>query len=240
MLTHVAGEEVRITVPFTRDGEPFLADDLSVSWSLRGHDGSMLLTGQAPYDASDTRADILIPGSVTSITAPRRFEKRFLIVSGTDNDVNFSITVPFRVAPWLNTSVTNAAVRSFIGTDEGELPDADIDIISAYYMLIDQLGDAAFEAALESGDRSEIIANNAIMGMAVIQTLPGLRARMSKKESDGNMTVERFPIDFDRIEADALRAIAAATRSIGGFDDTSTTRTLFVVGTPSPDPVTGG
>lgn len=239
MLTFVQGEAVTITVPFARDGEPFLADAGSVSWSLRDQNG-ILMSGyldQDPVEATDTFAIITVPSLANAVAVDRIFEKRFVVVRGTRDAVPFQAQVAYRLAPWLNHTVTADAVRAFIGTDAGELPDAEIDLVAAYFTLAAGLPSLA--DALASGTRSEQVANDALKGQAVLDVLPGLRQRMSKREEDGTMKVERFEIDFDKLAADATHLVAAAGVVIGLFDDTLTAPVLFILGSPTTDPVTG-
>ena len=241
MLTFITGEDVTVAVPLQRDGEPFLADENSVTWSLRDHTGAIALAGQIPLDATDTSITVLIPAAENTILAGRRFEKRFLIVKGTVEAQDFQIQVPYRITPWLNHTVTTDAVRAFIGTfAQGELPDGDIDLMSAYYDIADVVGDDVLEVALGSGGQVETTANDAIKAAAVLRVLPGMQARLSKREEDGVMKVERFPVDLDKIAAEARSIITRAVRLVSGVDDTATPPSLIVLTQPTPELFPGG
>ena len=124
-----------------------------------------------------------------------------------------------------------------MGADE--LPDAEIDLAGAYLSLAYDLEDfTALDTALSAGDASELLTNSAIVALAVLAALPALRLRVLKKENDGARALERFEIDFDRIEADAGRAVLEAKKVLRGVVDSNTGPTLFILTTPS-DPVTG-
>jgi len=239
MLTYITGEPALVAVPLARDGEPFLADDGSLSWVVRDHEG-LIIPGQGgALDAADTQVLVSVPALVNTIAAGRQFEKRFLTVNGTSAAVPFRITIPYRVSEWLNHTVSEDAVRAFIGTDSGELPDVEIDLPAAYYEISTLVGGVNLKNALNDGGNLERLANNAIKGQAVLNALPGMQARMSKREEDGVMKVERFQIDFDAIALAAKRLIAAAIRDVGLIDDNASAPTLFMLTTPTPDPVTG-
>lgn len=239
MLTFVQGEDLTITVPLTRDGEPFVADAGSVRWSLRDHTGQTVLTNQTLPDTEDTALRIPVAASNNNISGVRQFEKRSITVRGTVDDEAFVLGVQYRLTAWLNHSVSCDAVRAFIGTDAGELPDSEIDLVAAYFEIQDVIGETALTEALDSGLRLEQIANDAIKARAVLAVLPGMQARMSKREEDGTMKVERFAIDFDKLAAEAQRLIRLAAREVGLIDDAATVPTLFVLAGRTVDEVTG-
>lgn len=239
MLTYTQGEIATVAVPFTRDGEPFVPDAGTVSWTLRGTDGTVM-TGYVdqPLTTTDTTVLIEVPSLANSVSLTKRFEKRFLVVKGLVDGDPFQIQTAYQLTAWLNHTVTPDAVRSFVGTDTGELADIDIDIVGAYFEIADMVGEARLTEALSSGLAAEAIANKAIKGQAVLNALPGLRQRMAKRNEDGTLKVERFAIDFDALAADAGRLVAAANVTIGLFDDTDTVPVLFVLATPTIDVMT--
>lgn len=230
-----------IAVPLARDGEPFLADTGSVSWSLRLHDGTLdpARTNVAFTNLSDTTLLILVPAVANALAVGRLFEKRTVVVRGLHGGQPFVATTQYRLAPWLNHSVTNDLVRAFIGTDAGELPDADIDLVAAYYDLATLVGVDTLATALSSGTELEIRANDAIKGIAVLRALPGVRQRMLKRAEDGTLKSERFAIDFDKLAADAAALVTRAGLEVGGIDDTAVAPVIFILAGPTTDPVTG-
>ncbi|AKU43541.1 hypothetical protein CPT_Seuss15 [Caulobacter phage Seuss] len=240
MLTFHAGQSVVVAVPLTRDGEPFLAD-AGAKWTLRDHTGLPMpaYTDQAVADVSDTTLIITIPSGAQTIDSSRLFEKRFVVVSGTSNAIPFEVTLAYRLVAWMNYSITADSVRSFLGVDPGELADHDIDLPAAYLELASVAGVTAVQDALNSGTRLESLANNAIKGYAALACLPGLRQRVSKKAEDGSMKVERFTVDFDRLEADARRLVMEGTTGLGTSLDDLTAPVLFVLVTPTTDVITG-
>lgn len=231
-----------IAVPLARDGEPFLADANSVTWSLRGHDGLLdaARTNVAYAGVNDTTLLIAVPAAANAMTIGRLFEKRTVVVRGLRDGEPFIAAAQYRLAPWLNHSVTTDLVRAFIGTDAGELPDADIDLVAAYYDLATLVGVDTLATTLSSGTELEIRANDAIKGIAVLRVLPGVRQRMLKRAEDGTLKSERFAIDFDKLAADAAALVTRAGIEVGGIDDTAVAPIIFILAGPTTDPVTGG
>lgn len=237
MLTYTAGEDIEVAVPFERDGEPFVPDENTVAWALRGQDGA--LTGSfVSIDVSDTSALIPVLAASNSVATGMRFEKRTVVVRGERDGRPFEVRVPYQITPWLNYTASPEDVRNFCGAAGSELSDSDINLVDAYFRVADIVTEDGLEFALISGLAAEQNANRAIVAAAVLTALPGLRARMLKKEGDGNRTLERFNMDFDRLEADALKALKDATTSLSAIDDNTTAPPIFILTTPT-DPVTG-
>lgn len=238
MLDFLAGEAVTITAPFTRGGEPFVPDDGSVTWSLRGQDGATLVTPTAIAGVTDTFVAIDIDAAHHSLSGAGIFEKRTITVRATEQGAPYSWSASYRIHTWLNLSTSQAAIRSFIGCDATELPDEDIDLLGAYLKVADRAGASALVDALNSGTIRELHANNAITAQAVLDALPGLGQRLAKKESDGNRNVERFSLDLGQLERQAREALRAGLEAITAVIDTTVTPTLFIVASRT-DPVTG-
>lgn len=228
-----------IAVPLARDGEPFLADTGSVTWSLRRHDGTLdpARTNVAFTNLSDTTLLIPVPLAANAIDSGRLFEKRTVVVRGLRGGQPFTATTQYRLAPWLNHSVTPDLVRAFIGTDLGELPDAEIDLVAAYYDLSTLIDADTLATALSSGTELEIRSNDAIKGLAVLRALPGVRQRMLKRAEDGTLKSERFTIDFDRLAADAAALVSRAVTEVGGVE--AVDPVLFILAGPATDLITG-
>lgn len=237
MITFLEDDDVTVIVPFQRDSEPFVPDASGLTWTLRGQDGTPVasyvalpLTGVV-----NSYVAITVPAAVNAIEGVQRFSKRFVVVNGTLDDEPFSITVPYRLSPWLNMTAGPASVRAFIGLDDEELPDSLIDITSAYYLVADRIGDVALATALESGLQAEQSANAAITAQCVLNLLTSIPTLLVKKETDGNVGFERFPIDLDLLRRRAEAVLAGA---IDGVSSRTAGYTMMVIVTPT-DPVTG-
>lgn len=237
MLDFLAGAAVTITVPFARDGEPFVPSAGAASWTLRGQDGVVLTTG-ALTGIADTSAQVVIDAAQATITGGRIFEKRTLLVSAEHEGQPYRWAATYRIHAWLNLTADAGAVRSFIGCDESELPDGDIDLLGAYLKVVGKAGQAAVTTALASGTLLEAQANTAVTAQAVLDVLPGLAQRLAKRETDGNRNIERFELDVVSMDLKARTALKDALEAVAVVDDTTTVPTIFVVATRT-DPVTG-
>lgn len=236
MIEVLEGDAAAIFVEFKLNGEPFVPD-ADPSWHLRDHSGAILLA-ETDCPTLATSVTLTVSGANNGITSGFRFEKRTVVVSGTNDGVPFSQRVPYRIIPWLNHTVTPDAVRSFIGLETGELPDEAIDLTEAYYTLADIVGDdATLATGLEEGGSVEQALNKGIIGSAVLAVLPSLQARISKKDADGNRSVERFDIDFEKLTEMARRLQGEAVQSLSStvINDTLP----LIVFTSRTDPYTG-
>lgn len=236
MQSFLAGQDVTVAVVLTHRGEPFVPDNNTVQWELRGHDGSVLSPKSSLGGVQDTTANITVGAVHNTLAADRTLEKRTLIVSGTRDNQAFTVQQPYRLTDFLNMSATPAQVRTFIGLDEGELPDEDIDLIAAYFDVADLSSLDRLQQALGSDGSAERAANRAIVAQAVLNLLPSLPARLSKKETDGASAVERFQIDFNDLERKAIRA---RNKGLVPLQTQETPTRTLVAFTQRPDPISG-
>ena len=237
MITFLENTGVTVIVPFQRDSEPFVPDASGLTWTLRGQDGTPV-TGYiavALTGVVNSYVAITVPSGANDIEGAQRFSKRYVTVQGTVGQKPFTSTVPYRLTPWLNMTAGPVSVRDFIGLDDEELPDNLIDITSAYYLVADRIGDAALATALGSGLQAEQSANAAITAQCVLNLLTSIPTLLVKKETDGNVGFERFPIDLNllrrRAEAVLAGAVDVVSSRTSGY-------TMMVLVTPT-DPVTG-
>jgi hypothetical protein len=240
MLSFTAGEAIQVAVPFERDGEPFVPDANSVTWTLRGQDGAPI-TGYVNTAIAVTNTMVMVPIAAPAnvISGSLQFEKRTLVVRCMVGGQPFETREIYRLTPWLNFTATPADVRTFCGVAGADLTDREIDLVSAYFGVANLTTAPLLEAALASGQINEQIANRAIVAYAVIAALPGLRLKVLKRESDGNRTFERFAVDFDKLLEEAREVLAAAVAIVGEIDDNTTASVIWMLTTPAPDPVTG-
>lgn len=238
MKTFIEAQNVTITVPFQWDGEPFVPDNGAITYDLRGQDGSLLLTGQAVAGISGTSINLVINAAQNQVTPGHAFEKRMLVIYATWNGDPWTHRINYRVCPWLNFTASADDVRAFVGVGRGELPDSDIDLVSAYFDCLGYIddGNTAFEDALSSGGDFERQANRAIVAQAVILAMPSMQTRISQTENDGTISAQRFDIDFDDLEDRASDQLSRAINII-------TNRTIVPPPTVavgySPDPFRG-
>jgi hypothetical protein len=238
MRAFLADQDVTLVVPLTLNGEPFIPDNGSVKWTLRDSAGAPV-TGQVDVPvtmgAGSTQAVIVVLAARNAI-ASTRFTKRTVVLTASKNARPVYFNIPYRLTPWLNTTVDAGAVRNFIGVDIGELPDDSIDIPAAYFDVEDDITEVLLSAALQANDASERSANNAILAQAVINVLPGLSLRISQNESNGVFSVARPKIDLAELERRARELYSDSADLVGARLETSHTILLVVA---TVDPMTG-
>jgi hypothetical protein len=234
MLSFLAGQDVAVPVALTRGGEPILPDDGAIQWELRGHDGAVLSPFSSLTGITDSVLTITVQASHNALGGDL-LAKRTLTVRGVVGGVPFDVVVRYRLTDFLNMSTDADDVRKFIGCDDGELPDAEIDIVEAYFDILELLPTLAEALAATQG--RERAANKAIAAQAVLTLVPSLPARLSKKATDGATAAERFEYDFDALADKARHARDKAITTARGTTST-TARTLISI-TQRADPLTG-
>ena len=226
-----AGEAATVTVPLTLHGEPFVPDSNQIHWALRGHVGSSVVASTLLTGVTNSFANIALSAPNLPLGSEAR-ELRTLIVTGTVGGVVFSIRKSFHISGFLNYSVTEQDVRTFIGITESELPDTEIDLVEAYFDLSDQVDIDAFVGT----EAQQRLANKALVAQTVINLLPGLPQLLSKKDEDGTSAVERFTPDF---EALARRAHQVRDAAVNSFRTTEVADVILIAVATRIDPFTG-
>lgn len=231
MQAFVQGTDLAIAVPLIRDGEPFVPDGNSATWTLYGQNGQQMATGTLT-GVTDTTVYVPTTAANNSLLEGSAFEKRFVVVSGLVGGDAFVIRQPYFLIPWINYTATPDDVRAFIGIGSGELPDSDVDLVSAYMDVCYFSTPDLVNAALISASDNERQANRAIVAQAVLLALPSLQARIAKAESDGTVDVTRFDLDFDALEE---RASQQLSRALDIFSPRTVEIPATVIFTDRPD-----
>jgi len=214
--TFEPGTDISLVVPFLVDGEPAIPLAGSVTWTLRNNAGVPIagyIDKAETTGSTDTDVTLEIDGADTGIGA-NRFEQRTIQVKATIAGRPWSTTLALRLAPFLNTTASPDAVRAYIGVQQHELPDSDIDIFAAFMNAETALTAATLTAALASGTSHQLNANKAITAYAVIAALPSLGQRILQKQTDGSIAAQRNKLDLAALAARAGADIAAALDDI--------------------------
>jgi hypothetical protein len=238
MISVLSGQDAVITVDLVGvDGEPFVPDSGAVSWSLRGHTGTTVVSTTNITGVTNTQVSILIAGSNNQLSG-RLMEKRTLEVRGLKGTRPFLIQMSYRITTFLNMTASPRDVRKYLSLDSGALPDDEIDLVEAYFDVADLITSNSLVTALSGDQTVERAANRAIVAQCVLNLGPALSFRMTKAETDGQTKIERFEMDIktvmDAARTDRDKALALAT----GSAIQSTARTLIVF-TDRTDPLTG-
>lgn len=238
MRTYLTGADVAIDVLFD-DGEDTLVPDVgSVTYTLYGHDGSVLDTG--PVTTTTSTTEVAINLDAANLTAPEGLENRTLVVLYQTDGASRQIQIPFRLAAFVPIPVTADDARALIGVSRSELPDSEVDLLTAYYDVVDDQGTDVVSAALVAKDSSNRALARAICVMALLNLLPSFQQRILQAVKGNTAEKSRFSkIDFDALTAwledlydqaaAVLTPVTVATFGLG---------TTAVLSTRATDPIT--
>jgi hypothetical protein len=240
-MDYFAGTDILFTHKFVGEGEPFVPDPNTVKYTVYDHSGAPIAglidvpvaTTSLTYQISFT-----IPAVNNSIGVGKNFERRTVVVMYQRGGADTRDVQSYRIIVMGLYSVEPKDVRSFIGIQEKELNDDEIDIYAAYMYVKQEFGDTiAIDTALTSGTTQELAVNELIKLRAVIDLIPSLRQRIAQEESNGVTSYKRLNIkDFNEFEAAVLGRYSAVMTEV--LDLTGVDVTL-VLTTTDADPITG-
>ena len=235
------GTDVNLKIVLQRDGEPFIPDVGSVKYTVHDHTGAPI-SGLQDVDVVTTTTtfavSVNVPAAQNQVAVQRKFERRTVVVTCSRDGVAHRQIGTYRLVPFANYSVTTAQVRSFIGVQEKELEDEDVDLFAAFLFVEEDFGAANLIDALNSGTTREIAANECIKLRAVLEVLPSVKQRIAQQESHGTIGFQRASItDLNGVETAARdRYYSAKMAALGLTEGTIT----LVLTTTDADPITGG
>jgi len=242
MREFVAGADAHINVEFGTAAAPVIPDTGTVNFTVLNHAGTTivdLIEEMVTTDLTSWATNITVPAANNTIENGRSFERRMVLVNYQVGGRRFDKVVSYRLTPRLHHSVTGQEVRSFLGVNEGELGDADLDLFAAYLKVQTELTAPVLEAALISGTVRELAANTMIRMQAVIAIIPSLKTRIAQSETNGPMGFTRAIIrDFAAVQAVATELYLAARDEVTETDSAAASLTLVLV-TQDADPITG-
>jgi len=239
-MDYISGTDVWFSHLFIHDGEPFIPDVGSVKYTVLDHAGAPI-AGLADVavttDVTTFQIGFTIPAVNNTVAAGKRFERRTVLIQYLRAGAANRTVKAYRLVPILNHSVEPQHVRSFIGLQQKELPDAEIDLLAAYLYVEKDFTSASLDALLASGTTQELAANECIKLRAVLAVLPSVKQRMAQKETNGVIGFERpTVVNFDDVERIANERYAAARVEALNLTDTVVS---FILTTTDADPITG-
>lgn len=233
-----SGETANLRFVFLDGRDTFIPDTNSVSYTVRDNTGTPIddyedvavVTG--PTTAGIT---VSIPGDVNEITG--KIERRTVTVKATKAGQYWSLTQGYFISEWMNTWVTPKDVRDYLGVNADELPDDDMNLVTAYLSVEGELGASVLTTALASGTLDAVKANNAIMYRMAQDALPGLAYRIAQSETNGTLAFTRLAkLDLDKLIAETAKRYGEIVSDLGGISTGN--RTWFMFSTDL-DPFTG-
>lgn len=228
-----AGENVTLNFDFKVDGE--FVVPTSASYALRNHLGVQVGNLVTLTDLT-TSASIQILAANNTIATGALYENRYVLVMFSHNGRTHTLVQPYKIAAFVPIASTPADVRRLTGLTENELPDAEIDIMSAYFQLFDSFG-TDFSSHLTATTFKNRQANEAIALQAAIDVASSfpLRVPVSARSEDSQFA-RIAGLDFAAMELELRRKLQQALTAVISVEET--TVEVFSVATPT-DPVTG-
>lgn len=203
MQSFVAGSPLSIEVSFVQDGETVIPDIGSVSYTVRDNTGGAVAgqTDLSVSTTSDTTAiSVLVPQAVN--VKALAFEMRYITTTYLLNGQTEYVETTYRLVDRIPLAIDANSVRSLIGLQDNELPDSDIDLPMAYYLVANDVGRDVLDAALITGTSIAYSANRAIAARALLELLPSLQLRANASEKSQTASASRLTnIDFDKVTA---------------------------------------
>ena len=231
-----AGTAASLRIDFLDPLGLLVVDATSASYQLMATDGS-LLAGPVPLITAptDTGVTVAIGAGSNTITAPRLFEKRTVVVSMTSGGKSHTFVKQYRVIPFLNLGCTEDDVRAVIGVNADELANDEIDLTAAYFILLKDVTPAQMSAALSCGTAVELMANQAVVGQAVLEIFSGVPNKTPLSIKEGQMSFVRSAPKWGPVIQQARDQRARGIAAITGLAETVPT---WLATTHSRDPVT--
>jgi hypothetical protein len=233
---------VNIYVEFIVDGEFATPDASSTSYTVYMNDGSAHGTiANVPLSvaAGATGANVrLVTTDIITKDAAKKSERRLLSVAFKVGGRQYTAELPFVLVDAHNLSISPADVRSYLGVNEVQLPDRDIDLVEAYWATEDVVGASNLATALSAGTRVTSWANKAVLYAAALHVIPSLRLRLFKEETQETATLIRDKVDWQKLTKDTSELFSQAVKNAVPAAVTSVTPNLLLV-TTETDPVTG-
>lgn len=226
-----------ITARFVVDGHPRPPDANSVTYSLYGQSGELLVEDAAVV-TGPTAVQVQIVTPAQTDERELRFEKRTMIVRWTVGGVPFQQRITYRLTAFLNHTITAEQVRSYLGVKERDLADSEIDVIGAYIEAETLLTAELLDITLAQGGIEERRANDVILYLAVLRVIPSLKLRVAQEEREGSIGLVRPQIrDFSELQATTETRLAEALQLVNA-SAVIDTPTLIVASLPT-DVITG-
>lgn len=235
MRTFEAGRDVTIPVNLTYNGQPAVPDAGTAVLYVSAPGGDVIFTQDLTTGPTDVTILARIPAEHNQITTA--FSRRVVRISAERGGIPFEAVAMYRLTPQILYTVTPKDVRSFLGVNEGELPDDEVDLSGTYLNLEFDMGRDKLVAALTSGDQAELRANEAILYKTVLDVIPSLANRVAVEETDGALSFKRNARkDFAELKKSAEDRLSAALAVINPVNDPGYS---ILITTTDADPITG-
>lgn len=236
MIKFPADQDVTLRVDFKVNGEFEVPS--SAASTIRGNLGEVL-DGPNTITLGPTQsyATITVPAALNDKTLG--IEKRSVVVTYDVEGAEFTNTISYLLVDALPILFGTPEVISFLGLDQGDLSENDLDTLGAYYALKASLTTGVLDAALSSTDpNTQLRANWAVIYKTIVQISPqSLKIRLNQIEKSDATSFTRFKdIDFEALIADAAGRLDDI---VEGLDPATASQATLLILTNPTDEFTG-
>jgi hypothetical protein len=239
----IAGDDVTLNLDLTFDGQFVQPDPGSVKVTLRNTDGIAMSDWNDKLlpDPMGTSVNITIPGEYNTLAMTSEIEVRYVRLSYKVEGLSRGQSVGYRISPFIPIQASPEEVQSILGATEKEVPSQTIDILAAYYKLMEVHSDVLGRAIKSTKASANIAANKAVAIQAALEQTPALAAKLMQSESQDNATYIRMKVDLPALkralEVQLLEELTLAGNALDGASQESL-MTLMMLTTPA-DVITG-
>lgn len=228
-----------------RSGDPFAVEvtfdqgfpDAAISWRLADGDNTTVVTGTVTPAAGDVSSVITVSGTYNTLTGDALLGNRELswvylvggLVRGDYRRYDVEAFLPF--------GVSRDGVRTKLGLQKDEVPDEEIDLVTAYMEFQDVITDAILSAVTDS--YAKLLVRHAVEALAGLKMIPSLQVRLAKKEVSGISQYQRADIDWGELAEYLNGLIANGYTALNPDLDPALSGSIFLTVVRSPDAVTG-
>lgn len=236
----LVGKDYSVTFELVIGGEFAPFDEGTSSFTIYKNDGTV----NSSYEdvvidtlAGQNQIVLNIPSDVHTVASGKSFEKRHVVLTTKSQGKTHYLKQTYFVTTFLNYSCSPSDVLALIGVRDGEILLEDVDLISAYFKVVDAVGSTTATTALSSGDMKQVQINEAIKIQAALDLIRTIELKALKKVGDDSLSYTRFDgVDFNTIRTNLSNALQVAISTVQSSDITP--NTLFTISTPT-DAITG-
>lgn len=219
-------------------GNDFVVPDPSTTavFTVRSRTGTTLHTETLvnPVGSSLTFA---IPSSVNTLTGSNTNEIRLATLTYVYQGVSLRLETNYKVTQFLPLTVTPQTVRTLLGLSYEELEDEEVDLITAYYTLVNGYGTTFTTAFVTEGYLGDQ-ANKAVCLQSAINLALSLPQRIAQKTDEEKASFQRASkLDPYKL-VDRLKIELAETLETLKTESIIGSASVFSVSQPT-DPFTG-
>lgn len=217
---------------FKVNGNFVVPDDNAYVYKVRNIDGTILTSGEgttvpevddeeekieSDEELHPDSSSFVIPAEYNTREEGKLFEGRIIEISFFYKGKPYTIRDSYRVTGFYYFTASTKDVRDYYGLNEGELPDADIDLTEVYLQLVQKHGQT-FIDCLNTAGLGNIRANRLIVLKGVVQVFSSVRLRVNQEENDGSSKFIRYlnKIDWDALLDSALSEIEELEGNLTG------------------------